>query len=556
MSHIDNQFNNLLDNYFNTHFQNSNTETTKNFEITSITEENLPDLLKNEGSIGTSKSNSRPGTAGQAAERRFQPNNFLSNSSILGSIPSDISKLSSNTENTDFFDILLNGEGDTKTGNSTGNIDYSKMNRKLDKLLESSVNTNNSDSNPTGPHAASGAAKNISNYLKKAESPKKLGMSGTFDDINKIASLQLDDSKMAEAVTPLKQKPASQEEEETSWPMTPTNEQKSENYENDFDFEGDEDVKSYVTNSDINLEPIQEAEDQTASEQLQIEPNLNPVISKSEPELSKEVKINLITPENVDSKNEPNIFDLSPIHSSQIDPSASKSLKNSIVKFSVDQKFTETTESDFDSTLQNSPKNATKRLSFGGLTSSGPNPKSRGHSTDGQSNPGPIPVRYNNAASIKTKNALMKNAETKKIQPVNHSKKYANIPSSGYGQVPVQTYTKQVEQAGLNDSKTNHEPALPNNLLNRSSMSDFTAQKQDQEIKVLKAKLGVGGIFLFLPNIWGTFDWTWPKIETNLFQYHRKIFHSLENFLFSANNFDKNDSLNFSSPRNRNYSEF
>merc|ERR1712154_627221 len=60
---------------------------------------------------------------------------------------SDLSKISTNTESgTDFLEKLLNGDS-TGGVNSTGNVDYSKMDRQLNNYLDKSVKTDDSKMN-------------------------------------------------------------------------------------------------------------------------------------------------------------------------------------------------------------------------------------------------------------------------------------------------------------------------------------------------------------------------------------------------------------------------
>merc|ERR1712050_562154 len=57
---------------------------------------------------------------------------------------SDLSKISTNTESgTDFLEKLLNGDS-TGGVNSTGNVDYSKMDRQLNNYLDKSLKTGES----------------------------------------------------------------------------------------------------------------------------------------------------------------------------------------------------------------------------------------------------------------------------------------------------------------------------------------------------------------------------------------------------------------------------
>ena len=200
---------------------------------------------------------------------------------------SDLSKISTNTESgTDFLEKLLNGDS-TGGVNSTGNVDYSKMDRQLNNYLDKSVKTDE----------------------KENQDPKhdKIGtLQGTMDDVAKIDSLKHDDGQVLETGQVL-------EAEEDSWPntsdvkITNAEDETSPNYEEDFDDEAEE---LEVITKDHNSEDYGT---ENVKEITELEPNSETTL-KSESEKHDSTK-------NLDSEklqSEKYGFDLSPIHSSQI----------------------------------------------------------------------------------------------------------------------------------------------------------------------------------------------------------------------------------------------
>jgi len=278
MTKRSNEFDDVLNDYF---MNNILKET--NHDTTTMTEDNtpLPELLKG-----------------------VKPNHSLS-------VPySDLSKISTNTESgTDFLEKLLNGDS-TGGVNSTGNVDYSKMDRQLNNYLDKSVRTDDSKNNET----------------KENENPKKMG---TLDDMAKFDSLRNDD--VLDVVL------NENEEEEDSWPNTSdvkyTNaeDETSPNYEEDFD-DGEE------------LELVTEKpEEITNEESLEESELIGGIIKKiTELEPNSEATLKNESENNVEIDDEYRGFDLSPIHSSALTktPAESQNFRES-QNFKKSQDFTE-----------------------------------------------------------------------------------------------------------------------------------------------------------------------------------------------------------------------
>lgn len=173
---------------------------------------------------------------------------------------------------------MLNGDS-TGGVNSTGNVDYSKMDRQLNNYLDKSVKTDDSKN-------------------KENENPNKMG---TLDDMAKFDSLKNDGD--------------GDENEEDSWPntsevkITNAEDETSPNYEEDFD-DGEE------------LELITK-EQETGSMTDNSVPEKVKDITELEPNSENTLR-------NSDNFDENRGFDLSPIHSSQIKtPGESQNLKES-----------------------------------------------------------------------------------------------------------------------------------------------------------------------------------------------------------------------------------
>ena len=256
MTKLSNEFDDVLNDYF---MNNILKET--NHDTTTMTEDNtpLPELLKG-----------------------VKPSHSLS-------VPySDLSKISTNTESgTDFLEKLLNGDS-TGGVNSTGNVDYSKMDRQLNNYLDKSVKTDDSKNNET----------------KENENPKKMG---TLDDMAKFDSLRNDQEEVLDVVL------NENEEEEDSWPNTSdvkyTNaeDETSPNYEEDFD-DGEE------------LELVTEKpEELTNEESVEDSELIGGIIKKiTELEPNSEATLKNESENNVEIDDEYRGFDLSPIHSSAL----------------------------------------------------------------------------------------------------------------------------------------------------------------------------------------------------------------------------------------------